>query len=178
MLRRTKLCCNAQTREQVVARLHGPRPVRECDPSDRDRGEPRGSAPPTPPYVRARIRRFGGLRDRGSRHGGQAERSENGFGEGHVQRGAIAEPPGAVRGSGGLCRQVLAHPAPTQLRKAGAPALPLLPGDRPQASPDPLVKTAQHRRGLAEAEVASPPSEIARQLLNALLEALAACPSR
>src|SRR4051794_33249928 len=29
---------------------------------DRDRGEPRGSAPPTPPYVRARIRRFGGLR--------------------------------------------------------------------------------------------------------------------
>ena len=28
------------------------------DPEDRDRGEPRGSAPPTPPYVRVRIRRF------------------------------------------------------------------------------------------------------------------------
>src|SRR6266478_5745510 len=26
--------------------------------NDRDRGEPRGSAPPTPPYVRVRIRRF------------------------------------------------------------------------------------------------------------------------
>src|SRR5712664_622014 len=26
--------------------------------TDRDRGEPRGSAPPTPPYVRVRIRRF------------------------------------------------------------------------------------------------------------------------
>jgi hypothetical protein len=25
---------------------------------DRDRGEPRGAAPPTPPYVRGRIRRF------------------------------------------------------------------------------------------------------------------------
>jgi len=25
---------------------------------DRDRGEPLGSAPPTPPYVRVRIRRF------------------------------------------------------------------------------------------------------------------------
>src|SRR5713226_781285 len=25
---------------------------------DRDRGEPRGSTPPTPPYVRVRIRRF------------------------------------------------------------------------------------------------------------------------
>src|SRR5690242_19436303 len=29
--------------------------------SDRDRGEPRGSAPPIPPYIRIRIRRFGGL---------------------------------------------------------------------------------------------------------------------
>jgi hypothetical protein len=26
--------------------------------TDRDRGEPLGSAPPTPPYVRVRIRRF------------------------------------------------------------------------------------------------------------------------
>jgi hypothetical protein len=26
---------------------------------NRDRGEPRGSAPPTPPYIRVRIRRFG-----------------------------------------------------------------------------------------------------------------------
>jgi hypothetical protein len=29
---------------------------------DRDRGEPLGSAPPTPPYVRVRIRRFERLR--------------------------------------------------------------------------------------------------------------------
>ena len=29
---------------------------------DRDRGEPRGSAPPTPPYIRVRIRRFEKLR--------------------------------------------------------------------------------------------------------------------
>jgi hypothetical protein len=29
---------------------------------DRDRGEPRGSSPPTPPYVRVRIRRFEKLR--------------------------------------------------------------------------------------------------------------------
>ena len=28
---------------------------------DRDRGEPCGSAPPTPPYIRVRIRRFDGL---------------------------------------------------------------------------------------------------------------------
>ena len=30
--------------------------------NDRDRGEPRGPAPPTPPYVRVRIRRFEKLR--------------------------------------------------------------------------------------------------------------------
>ena len=29
--------------------------------TNRDRGEPRGSSPPTPPYIRVRIRRFGGL---------------------------------------------------------------------------------------------------------------------
>src|SRR3977135_2598110 len=38
---------------------------RETD-IDRDRGEPRGSAPPTPPYVRVRIRRFEKLRERAS----------------------------------------------------------------------------------------------------------------
>src|SRR5947209_1551808 len=30
--------------------------------NDRDKGEPHGSAPPTPPYVRVRIRRFEKLR--------------------------------------------------------------------------------------------------------------------
>ena len=38
----TKLCSSETTRSAT----------------DRDRGEPRGSAPPTPPYVRVRIRRF------------------------------------------------------------------------------------------------------------------------
>src|SRR5436190_7896642 len=33
---------------------------------DRDRGEPRGSTPPTPPCIRVRTRRFAGLIDRGS----------------------------------------------------------------------------------------------------------------
>ena len=34
------------------------------DFQDRDRGKPHGSAPPTPPDMRVRIRRFGGLSDR------------------------------------------------------------------------------------------------------------------
>ena len=32
---------------------------------NRDRGEPRGSSPPTPPYIRVRIRRFTGLSTNG-----------------------------------------------------------------------------------------------------------------
>jgi hypothetical protein len=31
------------------------------EPANRDRGEPHGSSPPTPPDMRVRIRRFGGL---------------------------------------------------------------------------------------------------------------------
>src|ERR1700719_75768 len=38
---------------------------------DRDRGEPRGSAPPTPPCVRVRTRRFEKLRQRASINGGR-----------------------------------------------------------------------------------------------------------
>src|SRR5215207_818214 len=38
--------------------------------NNRDRGEPRGSAPPTPPYVRVRTRRFGGLSAGLGAHGG------------------------------------------------------------------------------------------------------------
>src|ERR1700687_2358203 len=33
----------------------GPHRFSQCPLNDRDRGEPRGSAPPTPPYVRVRI---------------------------------------------------------------------------------------------------------------------------
>src|SRR6266852_3888266 len=43
---------------------------------DRDRGEPRGSAPPTPPYVRVRIRRFDRLSMLGCLNGCEAERFE------------------------------------------------------------------------------------------------------
>ena len=62
--------------------------------------------------------------------------------------------------AGGLCRQVPADAAASQLGEAGASALPLLPGDGAQPSPDPLVKCAQHRRSFAEAEVAAPSDEV------------------
>src|SRR5271167_4244081 len=61
-------------------------------PSNRDRGEPRGSSPPTPPYVRVRIRRFGGLSIH-VLHGWQTQTTEASFGEGPVQGFAEADPP-------------------------------------------------------------------------------------
>src|SRR5215207_9062874 len=60
--------------------------------------------PPTPPYVRVRIRRFGGLSAGLGAHGGQTEPPEEGRGEGKGESGAVAEPPGAMRGAGGLSR--------------------------------------------------------------------------
>jgi hypothetical protein len=42
-------------------RPHGSLLFRSLSPVNRDRGEPRGSSPPTPPCVRVRTRRFGGL---------------------------------------------------------------------------------------------------------------------
>src|SRR5712691_4962389 len=142
---------------------------------NRDRGEPRGSAPPTPPYVRVRIRRFGRLDSRFGFQGCETERGgEEGFGQGNVERGARAEPPRAMWAAGGSCRQLPADAAASQLLVACASAFPLLPGDGTQPSPDPLVELAQHRRGFAEAEVAAPSDQITRQLLGDLREALSA----
>jgi hypothetical protein len=40
---------------------HGPRSAGVITCSNRDRGEPHGPAPPTPPWIRVRTRRFGRL---------------------------------------------------------------------------------------------------------------------
>jgi hypothetical protein len=58
--------------------------------------------------------------------------------------------------AGGLSRQVPADAAASQLCEASAPTLPLFPGNGAQPPPEPLVKIAQHRGRLAEAEVAAP----------------------
>ena len=76
--------------------------------------------------------------------------------------------------SGGLCRQIPADAAASQLGKTSASTLPLFPGDGAQPPPEPFVKRAQHRRGLAEAEVAAPPNQVDRQLLGDLHEAFSA----
>src|SRR6516165_2395879 len=67
---------------------------------DRDRGEPRGSAPPTPPYVRVRIRRFEKVTLTRVDQGREAERFEVGIGESHREGFAPGEMPGATAATG------------------------------------------------------------------------------
>jgi hypothetical protein len=67
---------------------------------DRDRGEPRGSAPPTPPYVRVRIRRFEKLRLTRFDQGREAERFEVGIGEPHREGFTSGEMPGSTAATG------------------------------------------------------------------------------
>ena len=95
-----------------------------------------------------------------------------------LSAGLAAKPPRAMWAAGGLSRQVPADAAASQFGKASATTLPLLPGDGAQPPPDPLVKCAQHRRGLAEAEVSTPADKVSGQLLDDLLEASSARASR
>src|SRR5438132_12376278 len=57
----------------VHPRAKFPAPSRKFPAPDRDRGESRDSSPPTPPDVRVRIRRFGGLSRPRHRDGSQAK---------------------------------------------------------------------------------------------------------
>src|ERR1700747_828257 len=59
-----KLCVNADT------------PVPQPSAKDRDRGEPRGSAPPTPPGIRVRTAAVREVGLTSSEQGGESERSE------------------------------------------------------------------------------------------------------
>src|SRR5215470_1282061 len=76
--------------------------------------------------------------------------------------------------AGGLGRQVPADAAASQLGEASPSTFPLLPGDGAQPSSGPLVKFAQHRRGLAEAKIATPADKVSGQFLGDLREAFSA----
>src|SRR5262245_47286525 len=80
--------------------------------NNRDRGKPRGSAPPTPPYIRVRItavRRT--LSYTLGRDGREVERNEEGLRKRDGEGGAVTEPPRAMGAAGGLRRQIPADAA-------------------------------------------------------------------
>jgi len=137
---------------------------------NRDRGWPRGHPSHTTVQT-VRTWRFDGLDCLWNRDGREAERCEDGIQQSNGERGAVAEPPRAMRASGSLRRRVPADAAASQLGKASRPAFPLLPGDGTQPSPDPLVKLTHHRRGLAEVEVATPSDRADGQVLDDQREA-------
>src|SRR5712671_7688497 len=96
----------------------------------RHRGESHLSSPATPPYMRVRIRRFGGV-ELSRNQVWETERVEVSVGKRDTQGGAIRQPPRAA-------------------------AFLLLPDHGSQSSPYPLIQPVQHRGRLAVAEVALP----------------------
>src|SRR5260370_33130256 len=96
--------------------------------TNRDRGEPHDSSPPTPPYVRVRIRRFGGLCEPRCRDGSQAEGTEEAVWQCLGKRGAVCEPPKAMWAAGGVRRPVPAATPAAPVGQAGKSTLRIVPG--------------------------------------------------
>jgi hypothetical protein len=75
----------------------------------RDRGKPHSSAPPTPPDMRVRIRRFGGLSYKFHSQSGNPERVEVSIGQGDAERGRVRQPPWTMSAACRLRGQVGSH---------------------------------------------------------------------
>jgi len=76
---------------------------------DWDRGEPHSSSPPTPPDMRVRIRRFGGLSDRLHSQSWNPERVEVGIGQCDAERRRVRQPPRTMIAARRLSGQVGVH---------------------------------------------------------------------
>jgi hypothetical protein len=74
-----------------------------------DRGEPHSSFPPTPPDMRVRIRRFGGISDRIHSQSRNPERVEVGIGQCDAERRRVRQPPRTMIAARRLSGQVGVH---------------------------------------------------------------------
>src|SRR5450432_885567 len=141
---------------------------------DRDRGEPRGSAPPTPPGPYTAVREVTLTRfDQGR----ETERFEVGVGESHGEGFAPGEMPGSTAATG----HVAQLPRDSERDKCRSPTpwcFPLAPEGSPQSQADPASESDQHLGRLAEAEIAAPAPHIRGQLFHYRLHAGALGPSR
>ena len=145
--------------------------TRPPSPSNRDRGWPRGLSLP---HHRAYGSVHGGsVGKRSCWRRGKLGRARRGGRREAMLRAGLRRAAKLQRAASGSRRQIPADAAASQLGEPSSPAFPLLPGDGTQPSPGPLVEVAQHRRNFAEVEVAAPPSEVDRQLLDDPREALA-----
>lgn len=125
-------------------------------PPNRDREEPRGSSPPTPPYIRITYTAVRRIEGKGSVLD-QARPSQGGEGPPrarHHQSRALAQAPWTVGRRDRVPGQDDAHAPRPEL--AVATATPLRPVGAPQSTTDPLVEVRQRRGDLGEPKVRSP----------------------
>src|SRR6056297_399188 len=81
-------------------------------------------------------------------------------GQGETQGWRTAVVPVALTATSGLCSKILADTQLPQLFEPTLAGFPLLPSITSQTAVDPTVQVSQHRRRLAEAEVASPADQV------------------
>src|SRR5215831_1290995 len=81
-----------------------------------DRGQPHGCTPPTPPDIRVRIRRFGGLSELGSATETRPSEAKKRFGIAMVSAGLFASRQGPC----GLPAVCAARSRPTPQRRSSA----------------------------------------------------------
>ena len=130
---------------------------------NRDRGRPFGRSPPTPPYVRVRIRRFGSLNSSLQQHTLDAQPIPEANRQRDAQRRAAAQTPRAMATAGGLRRQVFAHASFGQFHKPTSASGPVAQYDAAQSSSDPFVQRRKDAGCLAEAEVTAPTPQVFTQ---------------
>jgi hypothetical protein len=85
---------------------------------DRDRGKPRGSAPPTPPGIRVRTTAVREVRLALLDQGWETERSEVRIGKPNEESLGSGETPRAFAAASGVSRQLRGHPQCHQCRTA------------------------------------------------------------
>src|ERR1700726_3003279 len=144
---------------------------------DRDRGEPRGSAPPTPPGIRVRTTAVREVALTRIDQGGETERFEVGIGKPDGEGFAPGDVPWATAAVGRIA-QLPKDSQCDQCRTAATWCFPLTPQSGPQPQPDPARESNEHLRRFAEAEKVAPAPHIRGQLFHCRLHADAFDPLR
>ena len=144
--------------------------------ADRDRGTPRGAAPPTPPSIRVRTTAVRPGKQSGPLKMRQSERGEVRAGKRPIERGSTSDAPRPAVAASREDGVLRIHAAFPQLAEARAGALPLLPDDGAEAPSNPGVKASENRRRLAVAEVRPPAQQVRGQVPHNLAQAHARGP--
>jgi len=145
---------------------------------DRHRGGGHPPTPATPPYVRDRIRRFGGLSEGSGPRRGIPSASKKRLGRAWQTEGSWLrrQGPRALAAVFRAHRRLTPRCTSSALRRVKC--FPLRPQHRPQAAPNPRVQMHEHPGCLAETKVAPPAPKIRRQVLHHLLQAHTPLPTR